>query len=149
MVGDSSFPPHFTFKEENRLKNFYVAAFDGSATPNPGEMNIGGYIKDNNGKEILRISENKGHGTNNQAEYLALIEVLNKLIEMGIKEVAIFGDSALVVNQVIGKWRIKNPNIRNLAREAQELVKQFDHCEIRWINRDYNTEADNLSKGGI
>ena len=126
-----------------------MAAFDGSATPNPGKIRIGGFIKDPNGKEMWRVSKEEGFGTNNQAEYKALLVVLNNLIKLGIKEVVIFGDSMLVVNQVIGKWKIKNPGIKDLARDAQKLVKKFDHCELRWINRDYNTEADNLSKGGI
>lgn len=55
----------------------------------------------------------------------------------------------LVINQVTGKWKIKNPSIKGLAKDAQKLVKKFDHCELRWIGREHNTEADNLSKGGI
>jgi ribonuclease HI len=124
----------------------YVAYFDGSASPNPGQMCVGGWIKRDDHE--IKISEDKGYGTNNQAEYLALIEVLKKSIELGIKEIIVFGDSKLVVNQVNGNWKIKNPNVKDLALRAKNLVKKFNKFDLRWVEREYNIKADILSKGG-
>ena len=125
----------------------YVGQFDGSAKPNPGEMKIGGYIKDlrDMDKTIYSFSLEKGYGTNNRAEYLALIELLESAIRQGITRLNIYGDSNLAVQQVNGKWKA-NKDMAPLRDRALELLKKFDHWSLSHVPRSLNSEADSLTR---
>lgn len=123
----------------------FKAYFDGSATPNPGEINIGGYIK-NGSIVITKFSKNMGRGTNSEAEYLALIEVLGKIVSLHIQKVKIFGDSQLIVNQINGVYRIKQDNMKSLSKRAKALLSHIPEWKLLWIKRSKNKEADALSK---
>ncbi len=85
-----------------------------------------------------------GRTTNNVAEYQALIETLSKALELGIGSVQIRLDSELVVKQLSGGYRIKKPNLRSLAGEAQRLLDRFDQYTIRHVPRSQNRHADAL-----
>ncbi len=85
-----------------------------------------------------------GRTTNNVAEYQALIETLSKALELGIGSVQIRLDSELVVKQLSGEYRIKKPNLRSLAGEAQRLLDRFDQYTIRHVPRSQNRHADAL-----
>ena len=124
----------------------FKAYFDGSASPNPGEINIGGCIK-NGDVNIVKFSKNMGRGTNNEAEYLALIEILKKIISFKIKKIKIFGDTQLIVNQINGRYRIKQDNMKHLYRQAKALLSHIPEWKLEWIKRSKNKEADVLSKG--
>jgi len=123
----------------------FTAYFDGSASPNPGDMNVGGHIK-NDKYTVSKFSKNMGNGTNNEAEYLALIELIKKIIYLHIKKVEIFGDSQLVVNQVNGVFKVKQENIKKLVEHVKNLLKQIPDWSLSWIERSKNKEADVLSK---
>ena len=107
----------------------YVAHFDGSAKPNPGDRKIGGRIVDPNGKVIYEYSEHLGHGTNNEAEYLSLVHIAAKIAELGINEVQIFGDSQFVVRQVNGLYKTKEPRMRALKAQVLEQLWKIPHWE--------------------
>jgi ribonuclease HI len=121
----------------------YTAAFDGGATPNPGEMKIGGWIRDVNGTRIYAYTEEIGHGTNNEAEYKSLIKLLEELKKRGIKKVHIQGDSALVVNQVNGKWKAKDPKMKVLKAKALSISGVT--YKLEHVLRTFNSEADSLT----
>ncbi len=121
----------------------YTAAFDGGATPNPGEMKIGGWIRDVNGNRIYAYTEEIGHGTNNEAEYKSLIKLLEELEKRGIKKVHIQGDSALVVNQINGKWKAKDPKMKVL--KAKVLSISGVTYKLEHVLREFNSEADSLT----
>lgn len=123
----------------------FTAYFDGSAAPNPGDMNIGGHIK-NKQHTVSKFSKNMGYGTNNEAEYLALTELVRKIIQLRIKKVEIFGDSQLVVNQVNGTFKVKKENIKKLANRVKVFLKQIPDWKLTWVERSKNKEADALSK---
>ena len=123
----------------------FKAYFDGSASPNPGVMKIGGYIK--NGNNILfKFSKYKGHGTNSESEYLALIEVLKNIVKLGIKQVEVFGDSQLIINQINGVYKIKKDSMKHLSGKVKLLLKQIPDWKLSWVERSKNKEADALSK---
>ena len=122
----------------------HQAWFDGSAIPNPGIMTIGGYINDDIGKPVYEFSSQLGQGTNNQAEYLALIKVLEKIKNNKIENVEIRGDSALVVNQVNLKWKAKNPNMKRLRNMALELLEGIN-WKLSHVPRSENAKADLLT----
>ncbi len=134
-------------REAHDEKQIYVGQFDGSAKPNPGEMKIGGFIKSptNMNKTIFTFSFEKGPGTNNRAEYLALIQLIESAIERGIKRFNIYGDSNLAVMQVNRKWKA-NKDMAPLRDQAIKLLKNFDHWSLSHVPRALNSEADSLTR---
>lgn len=123
----------------------YKAWFDGSAKPNPGEMTIGGYIEDDIGKSIFEFSEILGHGTNNQAEYLAFINVIRTAKKLGIKNITIQGDSALVINQVNRKWKAKDSKMLKLKNESLTILEGLNWT-LSHVPRNQNKLADLLTR---
>lgn len=86
-----------------------------------------------------------GTATNNQAEYHALIDGLKAVAEWTPDRLEVYLDSKLVVEQVSGKWRVKEPDLKELHRQATELLKQFgDTVSIRHVAREQNRGADKL-----
>ena len=81
--------------------------------------------------------EKKSDLTNNQAEYLAIISALNKFIESE-EQITIFSDSKNTVNQLNHEFAINNEQLRNLARQAWELIGKFSNLSIVWIPRKEN-----------
>jgi len=123
--------------------------FDGAAIPNPGEMGIGIVLIENN-NIISEISQKLPNiGTNNIAEYTALLTGISNALELGWKHVMIEGDSELVINQVNGAWNINKEDLKSLyARVAKELSK-FDSYTINWIPREKNSIADELASKAL
>lgn len=126
----------------------YSCFFDGATNPNPGQIGLGVAVFDENGIEVLSASGPGGMGTNNEGEYKALIWAMQLMLDAGIKQVHFFGDSKLVVNQVMGFWEVKTQGLRNLHHKAQGLGQEFKFCKLEWISRTENGRADALSKAG-
>jgi len=116
----------------------YKGYFDGASKGNPGPAGAGIVIVNPEGRVIMEYSKELGIRTNNEAEYLALIELLQKALELGIRELEIMGDSQLVINHVFGNWNINMPHLYTLYNQATELL-------ARWIPREKNQLADSLS----
>ncbi len=116
--------------------------FDGAAIPNPGKRGTGAVLLDN-GQVLHEISEMlEGTGTNNEAEYNALIQGLKKAQALGWTDINVQGDSKLVVNQVNGKWSVKSDNLKGPCQIAKKLVGQFNSIKLEWIPREQNEKAD-------
>lgn len=122
----------------------YVAAFDGSATPNPGQMKIGGFIKFNN-KYYFKFSRSIGQGTNNIAEYAALLTLVKEAQRLGIQNIYIQGDSQLVVNQVNGIWKAKDYTMKQYRDRVIAVLKHIKQWELKHVVRKHNKEADSLT----
>ncbi len=127
----------------------YTMFFDGCSKNNPGEAGIGVAIYNNYLEEIAVISKGIGIHSNNEAEYMALIEGLQTLLYRGIKNVLVFGDSQLVINQVTKVYKVKSENLIILYNQVQELIKQFDYIEFKHVLRDKNKRADELANIGL
>lgn len=131
------------------------AYFDGACEPNPNGVASYGAIIRRDGRAIWRASErvpDRGAGTsNNLAEYAALIAVLRHLIDVELHHegIVVIGDSRLVINQMFGSWKIRRDCYVELAHEAKALLAQFPRIEGRWVPRDRNTVANELSKAAI
>jgi ribonuclease HI len=116
---------------------------DGASRGNPGLSAIGIIIKQNE-KILIEHSEFLGVRTNNQAEYEALrraLEICNTLD----KEITIFSDSDLLVNQRNTKYKIRNQNLKMISREISNLEKNFEKIQYRHIPREKNNKADRLA----
>ncbi|WP_276568976.1 reverse transcriptase-like protein [Thermanaerosceptrum fracticalcis] len=120
--------------------------FDGASSGNPGPAGIGAIILDK-GEKIWEISRYIGEKTNNEAEYIALIELLKELQRRGIESCRIFGDSQLVINQVTGNWRINYHHLYKLWAQVHDLLKEGHQLE--WVPREENKLADKLSTQAI
>ena len=123
----------------------YLLQFDGCSKGNPGLAGAGAVIF-NYEKEIWGSSKFVGaKTTNNEAEYSGLIMGLEKALDLGIKELAVEGDSLLVIKQMNGEFKVKSENLYTLYNDAKELEKKFDSITFNHIYRSSNKRADELS----
>ena len=122
-----------------------IALVDGASSGNPGPSGIGGVITLPNGKDF-EFSYYIGNGTNNQAEYKALITALNYLLSRDVKKAKIYLDSELVVKQLKGEYKIKGKKLRPLSARASRLIRQFEAIELKYIPRQKNKRANKLAQ---
>ena len=123
---------------------------DGSCKPNPGKMGIGIVIyKD--GVLVKQIGMAIGEGTNNIAEYTALIVGLKeaKRIAKEGDKIESHVDSQLMYKQIKGEYKIKNPRLKILNEEIQRSIKEIKDFTIIWDYRENNGMADRLARGAI
>jgi len=123
-----------------------ILDFDGASKGNPGPGGWGYVLYLEDGRHI------EGHGgcdmaTNNQMEYRGLIEGLKKALELGVKELKVKGDSQLVIMQMKGVYKVKNPNIKPLYEEAKRY-EHFMKVDYLHIPREKNRRADKLANIG-
>jgi len=117
---------------------------DGGARGNPGPAAIAAIIKDEQERFVTSLSRRIGIGTNNQAEYLALIAALEKVISLGARQVHVKSDSELMVKQLNGNYRVKNANLKPLYQKVKQLQSSLPEFTIAHIPRQQNREADRL-----
>lgn len=136
-------------QEERKVSLVYnqfmqlLLEFDGGSRGNPGPAAYGYVLK--NGDEIIdQRGENMGKATNNQAEYMAVIEGLKSAKKHNATHVKVAGDSLLVIKQLMGEWKVKHPNMRELIVLAREIEKDFTKVEYKHVRREFNKAADAL-----
>lgn len=126
--------------------------FDGCTEPvNPGGHSGWGAIVKDRENLLLSSCGYVGFGpemSNNVAEYAGVIAILKFLIENKISEARIFGDSDLVVKQLMGQWKAKRGLYLPYFKEAWKLKQQLPLVTLHWIPRERNDAADKLSKQG-
>ena len=121
------------------------AWIDGASSGNPGPAGAGVIIK--KGNELLGTwQEYLGRATNNVAEYKSLILALRKSIELKIARLVVYTDSELLYRQLTGRYRVRNPRLKELFAEIRELLKHFKTFSIKHIPREQNREADRLAR---
>ncbi|SEG38132.1 probable phosphoglycerate mutase [Nonomuraea solani] len=126
----------------------YVIEADGGSRGNPGPAGYGAVVMDaSDGQVLAEAAEAIGVTTNNVAEYRGLIAGLRAVLDLGGDgaAVAVRMDSKLVVEQMAGRWKIKNEGLRPLAAEAGSLVRRLRVTEWTWIPRERNKHADRLA----
>jgi len=133
---------------------------DGASRGNPGESGIGIIIKTDKGDTLFSAAGYTGKMTNNQAEYNALISALTKikktpsLLNSDTSEnpvaIIIHSDSELVVKQLNGEYKVKEPELKKLNYRVRELIHAISKkIEFKHIRREQNREADRLANAGI
>jgi len=98
---------------------------DGGARGNPGPAAAGVIIKNEKGETLAAYGEYLGKQTNNFAEYSAIISGLKKACELGADEVDCVLDSQLVVEQLNGNWKVKEPTLQKLFIQAWNETQKF------------------------
>jgi ribonuclease HI len=126
----------------------FTITFDGGSLGNPG-VGYGSYSIDGPGiaSEVTRLefSPNGEVVTNNQAEYRTLIAALEDLrAKLGSQakgaRVVVHGDSKLVIEQVSGRWKIKNAELRPLAVQARDVIASFGKVDLIWHQRSNSVD---------
>jgi ribonuclease HI len=121
------------------------AWFDGSARPNPGCCGIGGLLK-GPGSEVIEIALPAGYGNSSEAEYRALIALLEAAVRHRAHQLTIYGDSQVVVNDMNGVQPA--PALLAYREAAHTLLSQLRDVRLRWVPRHKNHEADALAQRG-
>jgi ribonuclease HI len=137
------------FETHNVHANTWTLFVDGASRNNPGPSGAGIYILKNNILEIKR-GYYLGVKTNNQAEYLALLLGLFILMEHLESDdiVKIISDSQLLVRQLIGMYKVRNPQLQVLSAVCKEKIKIMS-ATVSHVLREENGEADAMANQGI
>lgn len=130
-------------------EHYLIAYTDGGARGNPGPAGYGVVIKDEAGQKVTALSEYLGHQTNNFAEYQGLIAALEFALRHGPKALKVTSDSELLVRQIKGIYKVKNPTLKDLHARAKELIAQMDWFSIGHALREHNQEADRLANAAM
>ncbi|GII76371.1 bifunctional RNase H/acid phosphatase [Sphaerisporangium rufum] len=127
-----------------------VVEADGGSRGNPGPAGYGAVVKDADGQVLAEAADALGVTTNNVAEYQGLIAGLRSALAIGGDgaTVEVRMDSKLVIEQMAGRWKIKNEGLRPLARQADELARRL-RVRWTWVPRERNRDADRLANAAM
>ncbi|XP_059064100.1 uncharacterized protein LOC131856357 [Cryptomeria japonica] len=127
---------------------WFKLKFDGAAQGNPGSVGIGCLMRHWSGATCARVAKPIGKTSNNIAEFEALTAGLLYSSTLGIKKLAIEGDSQIPINAIrIGN--IANWHLKPLLDRALTIIRKFKHCTINHIYREGNSGADSLANLGV
>src|SRR3954468_7943588 len=129
-----------------------VVYFDGGARGNPGPAAVGAVVRAASREPPMRlaaVSERIGETTNNVAEYRALIAGLEAAAATPSRAVKVRGDSKLVIEQVAGRWEVKQSHLRPLVDRVRELLAGYENVDIGHVRREFNTDADALVNAAL
>jgi ribonuclease HI len=127
----------------------YIVHTDGAARGNPGPAAIGVVIEDEEGRTVYEASRALGVRTNNEAEYLALITALEYLRGVRPKDVEFRLDSELVVKQIGGQYKVKEPRLQTLHGQVIMLLNAVAKYRFRHVPRSQNARADELANEAL
>ena len=119
--------------------------FDGGCKPNPGMMEVCIVVVDGPNPPVPHVVANLGRGTNNIAEWSALLWAMSYAVENGWREIEVIGDSKLVVSQAAGRWQIKNSEFHSFKSNFDALQSKAD-VRLRHVLRNKNLAGKHLDK---
>ena len=120
------------------------ANIDGGSRGNPGPAGYGVRIERDDGS-IVELKESLALATNNVAEYSGLLAALRWAVGNDIRTLHIRSDSELLVKQMQGVYRVKNPGLLPLFEEARALARQVGKVTFEHVRREFNKDADRLA----
>jgi ribonuclease HI len=106
-------------------------------------------VQEPGGRVLARLARGIGVATNNVAEYTAAIEGLQHAASIGAGSVTLRSDSKLLIEQLSGRWRVKNPTLIRLHQEARKVLGGFESVKLEHVPREFNREADRLANRGV
>lgn len=123
-----------------------VIQVDGSSRFNPGPAGIGVRVVAANGELVKEISRSIGNRTNNQAEYEAMLCGLTEALAHPGRKTVIQTDSALVFNQLTGRFKVKDPELGELCGRCKSLLVRLPAARLMLVRREENKAADKLAQ---
>ena len=128
-----------------------VIEADGGSRGNPGPAGYGALVRDaETGRVLAERAASVGRATNNVAEYGGLVAGLQAAVDLDPSaEVEVRMDSKLVVEQMSGRWKVKHPDMQQLALQAQRLARQLAAVRYTWVPRAQNGAADALANSAM
>jgi probable phosphoglycerate mutase len=126
-----------------------VAYIDGGARGNPGPAGYGVRVERQDGTLIDEFHESIGTATNNVAEYRGLLAALDWARSHSEKEVLIRSDSLLLVQQMLGHYKVKHPNLQPLYAKARVLAHDIGSVRFEHVRREANRHADRLANAAM
>ena len=129
----------------------FIVEADGGSRGNPGPAGYGALVRDaETGRVLAERAASIGRATNNVAEYGGLVAGLQAALDLDpTARVEVRMDSKLVVEQMSGRWKIKHPDMQQLALQAQKLSRQLDDVRYTWVPRAQNGAADALANSAM
>ena len=121
---------------------------DGASRGNPGPSGIGAVFIEG-GQTIRQMSKYLGHTTNNVAEYLALAYALQEALQAGFTTLTVKSDSELLVRQVNGQYKVRDPQLRLFHGLVCHLMQGFAMCRVEHIPRSQNRLADRAAAEAV
>jgi ribonuclease HI len=140
-VGDACW-----LKDQDSMSNV-VAHVDGGSLGNPGPSGIGVVLHRSEGPTI-RIAKWIGHQDNNVAEYVALLEALQRVLTLKAGKLHVYSDSQVVVRQMNGEYICRSPRLYSLHWICRKLARSLDFS-ISHVRREHNTEANGLANSAV
>ena len=126
-----------------------IAYSDGASRGNPGPAAIGILVLDPGGDELAAEGWTIGSCTNNVAEYRGAIAAIEKAQELGVTDLELRMDSELVVRQLNGEYRVKQPALADLKRELDRLTARLRSFRVLHVRREENRETDRLANEAL
>ena len=123
--------------------------YTGGARGNPGPAGFGVCIETPAGGLVEEFSEAIGVATNNVAEYRGLLAALEWARARGHHSVHVRSDSLLLVQQMLGNYKVKNPGLQTLHAQAQRLVSDIGRVTFEHVGRAKNAHADRLANAAM
>ncbi len=136
-------------KEKGKTHDHVFVFSDGGARGNPGPSGCGAVVTDEKGNVLKKVSEFIGHSTNNQAEYMALLFGLDAAAKLKPKKISCYLDSKLAVEQICGRWKVKNKELQEYHQQVQLFLKDHKDTSFHHIPREKNKMADQLANDAM
>ncbi|MBI3297362.1 MAG: ribonuclease HI family protein [Elusimicrobia bacterium] len=125
------------------------AYIDGASRGNPGPASVGVIVRGQSGETLREHGRTLGTATNNVAEYTAFLDALRIAKSLGADEVLVHSDSLLLVEQIAGKYKVKNAALQGLKAQALALMKGFKAVRLVHVRRELNGDADRLANEAL
>jgi probable phosphoglycerate mutase len=131
--------------DEERPAGPIVAYIDGGARGNPGPAGFGVRIEQPDGTLVEEFAESIGVATNNVAEYRALLAALEWATRHRAERLHVRSDSLLLVQQMLGNYKVKNAGLQPLHAKARVLAHEIGGVTFEHVGRSLNAHADRLA----
>ena len=131
--------------DDDRTPGLIVAYIDGGARGNPGPAGFGVRVEQPDGTLIEEFAESIGVATNNVAEYRALLAALEWAKRHGHDRLHVRSDSLLLVQQMLGNYKVKNAGLQPLHAKARALAREIGRVTFEHVGRSLNEHADRLA----
>ncbi|OGO17436.1 MAG: hypothetical protein A2Z02_05050 [Chloroflexi bacterium RBG_16_48_7] len=122
---------------------------DGASRGNPGHSSIGIVINNDLNQKVAEVSRYIGVGTNNQAEYTAVLTALKEAQKLKAASVTLYIDSELIARQLTGEYKVKNKPLQLFFTEVIKIMRTFRSFNVVHIERSRNSEADKLANKAL